>query len=637
MANYDTSIRVNTNVDNSDLRKLQKEFDSLSAKLDKCYEKGEKLEALGVDKQSKQWKSLVYDTAQYEAKLEDVREQIQRVNSLNVNNPADGFEKIEKNSKKCFNAIHSGTKKSNGLFSTMASRLKGIALSLLIFNWITKGFNAMISAMKEGFQNLAQYSSDYNDQMSDLKSSMAETKNALAAAFEPVVNTVIPYLTQMIQWLNIAIDKIGQFFAVLKGSSTYTKASKQTINYAKSLDTASKSAKRALASFDELNVLSSQESGGKSSGEATGADAFETADIDNRIINALDYIKGLMRPFIDDIATWWNDLNFEPLIESFFRLKDACEPFVGYIYDGLRFFLDEILLPISKWVVEDGLPSFLNLLASGFDGLSTVIDVLKPGLLYIWENVLKPLGEFTGEAFLFALDLISQAVQDLSLILSDKSGEITVILQALGDLAVLIWKRSIKPTIDFIMGGASVLVKYISNVVGDIIDILAGIITFIEGGVFTGDWEKALDGLVLIFKGIVNGIIDLFEGVVNSIIGGLNNLSFDIPDWIPEIGGQKFGFDLEKLHLPRLADGDVIRGGRPFAAILGDQRPGQVNIETPLQTMIDAFKQALNDMGGGAGGNYTFVAQLDGNTIFKETIRRDQILYDTTGRGGFQH
>lgn len=87
-----------------------------------------------------------------------------------------------------------------------------------------------------------------------------------------------------------------------------------------------------------------------------------------------------------------------------------------------------------------------------------------------------------------------------------------------------------------------------------------------------------------------------------------------------------------QVSLPRLANGAVIQGGKPFAAILGDQSRGQTNIETPLATMIEAFKQAQAENGG---GNYTFVAQLDGREIFRETVRQDRMYQNTHGQSAF--
>ena len=635
MANYDASVRVNTNVDNSDLQRLQKDFDKLEKKLDSLHQKGDKLEALGVDKQSRQWKALVYDVAQTEMALEDVKDKIQEINGLGTSGVSDGFEKVEKNSKKCFKEIQRGTKKSNGLLSAFGTRLKGIALSLLIFNWITKGFNAMMAAMKEGFQNLAQYSDDYNVSMSALKSQTAQLKNGLAAAFEPLVNVVIPYLTRLIEWLNTATDALGQFLAAMQGKSTYTKAKKQVVDYAKSLDSATKSAKRALASFDQLNVLNQNDSSNVSAGgESKGAEAFETGNIESGIAASVERIKEAIRPFKDIIEGWFQGVDFTPLTNSLADLKTACDPFIGYIYDGMLWLLENVLLPLGSWTLEEALPEFIDMLAAGMEALDKVLVALKPTFDYIWKNILAPMGEFTGEVLLWAIDMIKKAFKELAELFVVKGDEINLIIQSLGKAIELWWSARVKPVFQFVMGALGTILEYATKVVGDIIDILVGIIDFVTG-VFTGDWEKAWNGLVEIFRGILNGIIDIYEGIVNGIIDGLNHISIEIPDWVPELGGQTFGFNLERLDLPRLAEGAVIQGGKPFAAILGDQRAGQTNIETPLATMIEAFKQAQAE--GGGSGSYTFIAQLDGRTIFEETVQQDQMYYQATGKSAYQH
>ena len=660
MSGYDASIRVNTKVENSDLGKLQKDFDKLEKKLDSLYKKGDKLEALGVDKQSRQWKSLQYDVAQTEMELEDVADRIKEINRLsaqkvnenlgkaseagkklsgNLNDPkmSEGMEKATKSSKKLFKAIKDGTKKSNGLLATMGSRLKGIALSLLIFNWITKGFNAMVQAMRAGFQNLAQYSSDYNKAMSELKSQAAQLKNGLAASLEPIVNTLIPYLSQMVSWLNRATEAMGQFLAALQGKSVYTKAKKQVVDYAKSLNGASKAAKGALASFDQLNVLNSKEDSGGAGGEKVGADAFETAGVSKQIANLAKKVKAVIKPFKDSAITWFQGIDFTPLLDSLNRLREACMPFVDYIYTGLLWLFENVLQPLGSWTIEEALPEFIDMLAAGMSFLDQVLVTLRPTFDYIWNNILIPIGSFTGDILLQAIDMIKEAFIGLAALLGEKGDEINYILESVGKVFKLLWAGAIKPTFQFITGGLRTLLQYIVNVVGNVIDALAGIIDFIKG-VFTRDWEKAWNGLTNVFKGIINGIIGLYEGIVNAIIDGLNHISIDVPQWVTDMTGmKKFGFNLARLNLPRLAEGAVIQGGRPFAAILGDQRVGQTNIETPLATMVDAFKQAMSESGNGSGGNYTFVAQLDGRTIFKETIRQEQMYFDATGESAFQH
>lgn len=140
---------------------------------------------------------------------------------------------------------------------------------------------------------------------------------------------------------------------------------------------------------------------------------------------------------------------------------------------------------------------------------------------------------------------------------------------------------------------------------------LNGIITFIKG-VFTGDLELAMQGVrdvgiavgnsLLEFMAIVtNGFVD----AINVLIGGLNSIVGDIPDWVELFGLIIPGLPTALVSLkgfqtlphwtpPRLAQGAVIPPNREFMAVLGDQKSG-VNIETPLETMIQAFRQALSE------------------------------------------
>lgn len=500
-----------------------------------------------------------------------------------VNAYSNGFKKASNSGKKFFDTVAKGSKKSSGLLGTISSRLKGIALSLLVFNWISKGFNAMVSSMKEGFKNLAQYSSDYNNSMSALKSESAQLKNSLAAAFEPVANVIIPYITQLVTWLNTAADSFARFMAAMSGKSTYTKAKKQMVDYAKSLDSAKSSASGALAAFDSLNVLSKDDSGSttKAGGETTGADAFETADVGSDMQALVDSLQ----PFKDMLDTWKQGLDFEPLIASFNNLTAACAPFSGYVYDGLMWFMQNILLPLASWTIQDAAPAFLNTLAKGMEFLGKTIDTVRPSFDYIWSNVLQPIAQFTGETFIWALDTIGQTFSDLSDLMTEKGDKINNILTGVGRVAEFLWTVILRPTLQFIRGRVSSLAKYIVRVAGDLIDILSGITDFISG-VFTGDWEKAWNGLVDIFKGVVNWIIDLFEGAVNSIIDGINSISIDIPDWVPKFGGSHFGPNLERLDIPRLATGGITN--RPTTALIGEAgREAVLPLENNTEWMDD--------------------------------------------------
>ena len=208
-----------------------------------------------------------------------------------------GAKQIEK--------VGKSAKKSAGLMSTLLSRLKGIALSLLIFNWITKAFNAMVESFKTGIQNMAKYSGSFNERMSSLKSSIATLNAALGTLAAPIVSMVTPALARLCDWLTKAINAMNQFIALLSGQSTWTRAKQQQVDYAKSLEKTSGVAKKAagaLAAFDDLNVLQKNDSGG--SGSST-AGMYEEVQVSDKMASKLGKVKDLAKQIKEEFSVGW--------------------------------------------------------------------------------------------------------------------------------------------------------------------------------------------------------------------------------------------------------------------------------------------------------------------------------------------
>lgn len=246
---------------------------------------------------------------------------------------SERFSNMQKSAKKAFNAVSQGTKKSSGLLSTFASRLKGIALSLLIFNWISKGFNAMISGMKKGFENFAGYSDAYAQSVQNIKNAMTTLGNQIAAAFAPIVQMVIPWLNSLINSLSDAMAYVAQFIAALAGKSTFTKAVQIQDKYNKSLNGTAKAADKArgaLARFDDLDVLEKPKNDSGGGVEQTlPEDMFEEVEVNQEvagwldgIIERLNELKGIfMEGFWDGLGDWGN--RWEDIKESAASIKDS--------------------------------------------------------------------------------------------------------------------------------------------------------------------------------------------------------------------------------------------------------------------------------------------------------------------------
>ena len=182
----------------------------------------------------------------------------------------------------------------------------------------------------------------------------------------------------------------------------------------------------------------------------------------------------------------------------------------------------------------------------------------------------------------------------------------------------------------------------VGKMVGNIVDTFGGIITALKGivqfvsGVFSGDWGKAWEGIKNIFKGVwdalvsiiktpinaviglINGMLPAIVGAVNAVIRALNTISFDIPDWVPGIGGMHFGFDFGELtppQIPYLAKGGLAY--QPTLAMVGDNKNARTDPEviSPLSKL-----QGIISQSGGNGNDriyellmkiYELLRQLD--------------------------
>lgn len=195
-----------------------------------------------------------------------------------------------KEAEEAFNNMSVGANKSGGFIQKLTKRIGKLAIRVFIFSQITKAFRSMVSAMQEGFKNLAQYSKEYNGVMSDFKSQTETLKNSLATAFAPIMTTIIPYLTKLVSWLVTASNYIAEFWAVLSGKGTFAKAKQQMIDYKKTVGGAVAETNK-LASFDDLNVLDSDQGGGGGGGAVTGANAFEEMEVDKSKFEWVDWLK----------------------------------------------------------------------------------------------------------------------------------------------------------------------------------------------------------------------------------------------------------------------------------------------------------------------------------------------------------
>ena len=198
-------------------------------------------------------------------------------------------------------------KKNNGMpFGRMIG-------SSIMFSTIFGLISQIKQAIKEGSDNLVQYSGSYNNSISSMVSSLLYLKNAWAVAFAPIVNVVAPYISSFIDMVSSALNAVGHFLAALTGKGYVVQAKKAWKNYASGLDTTKDSANGAekalkdlqnyTLGIDELNIIQPNDNGSSSgsSGSGSGAsspspsDMFETIEVSNSMNQLADKFKEALK------------------------------------------------------------------------------------------------------------------------------------------------------------------------------------------------------------------------------------------------------------------------------------------------------------------------------------------------------
>ena len=237
-----------------------------------------------------------------------------------------------------------------------------------------------------------------------------------------------------------------------------------------------------------------------------------------------------------------------------------------------------------------------------------ILDTLKIALLAIWQEALVPLWENFQIVIGNIVTLISWLFDGISPIINAIVSLIEIIVIPLiqGLLTVIV---------GFVTSSAGLLGSFLSSVSGIIdavIQAIRGLIYFITG-VFTGDWRKAWEGVIDIFGAIFNTIRNVCRAPINAVIGclngaisginkmidGLNTLHFDIPDWVPALGGKSFGLSLSHLgKIPALATGGNLLKGSAIVGERGAELLTQMGTQTRVTPLTDSGgsnKQELID------------------------------------------
>lgn len=226
------------------------------------------------------------------------------------------------------------------------------------------------------------------------------------------------------------------------------------------------------------------------------------------------------------------------------------------------------------FITETAIPAVMSAVSSAF---TFITGTVIPGIVT---------GITTAVNFLIAnpIVLIISAIVGLVALIATKGDEIQAILQRVDDFLQGVFTTDWSESFGVLGEILNFFFSTVKSIWDSIKSVFDGIIDFVRG-VFTGDWERAWKGVQEIFNGIftalvaiakapLNGIIALINMVIDAInwmINGLNKIHFDVPDWVPVLGGKSLGFNIPTIgKIAYLAKGGVLSSG---SAIVGEAGP----------------------------------------------------------------
>lgn len=429
-------------------------------------------------------------------------------------------------------------------------------------------------------------------------------------------------------------------------------------------------------------------------------DRLDLHGITDPLIEIVNTVADTLQKVVDLTVEWFKNLDFTPILHAFESLLSAIAPLVETISVGLLWAYGNVLLPLGKWTIEEAVPGIVNFLAEAFETLvealrkvdfgpiieatkelfetfSPLVELISDALLWAFENVLVPLGQwvieeaapasvdaltkafeavseiaktvidviktlyetfkpvidFIKETAVKVIELLGDTFGKIAELFNEKGEKIVNILDGVGKAISILWGIA-EPILTTLRETVGAVFQFIGDIVsttiGAVIDVLDGLVTFIEG-VFTGDWEKAWEGVKNIFKGIWNGIVGLLESAINFMIRTINGFirglnKIQIPDWVPAIGGKGFNInELSEVHIPRLAKGGILDKGQLFIAReAGPELVGKIGKNSAVANnlqILEGIKQGVYEGVLAANKARSIVAELEIPSSFANVLR----------------
>ena len=295
--------------------------------------------------------------------------------------------------------------------------------------------NGILEETKFQMGDAEKYANTYSGKVAKLSASFTNLKvkignilKVIAGAFIPVINNAIKVVEKFIDGITALLNSFGIQTNIVDTLKDVSETAEGSSNNIDGITESAKEAEKAvnrLMGFDEINLLSKDDSSANSDNTNSGDGSVdmsgiadetkETSTVFDGLINKVKKINELLSPTKTALQGLSSELK---------RLSD-------FAFDGLKDFYNSFLKPVAVWTIGKGLPRFIDAITNGLakvnwqkinDSLHALWVSLAPfainigeGLLWFWENVLVPLGTWTlNNAVPAFLDLLSGAIDVLN-------------------------------------------------------------------------------------------------------------------------------------------------------------------------------------------------------------------------------
>ena len=430
--------------------------------------------------------------------------------------------------------------KGTGLFTSIASKLPhitgaisgasgaasglGSALAALGGGSIVAGLGIVAAAiaaivsvvvfLKRNWEEVTQavknfFAQNIQPKLDAIAQAWERMKNALVKAGEAILNALPP---EVREWLQKVAEAIGNVI-------------NKIVEWVKSLDLLDLIGK----AFEVLGGIITALVTGPIAGAITAVANF-VAGFAEAISGVVEIVSGvvtaIVKLFSGDLKGAWEAVKQigQGIVDAFKGMYDAT---IGVVVNFVKGIIDWFVKLWDELVGHSIVPDMINAIIAWFTSLPSkifgAIDSFVKGIISkfkgLWDSIKSWFN--TSVAKFFTKQYWSNKFDTIRQSASEKL-------------------NAAKNTIQNIWGNVSNWFK-----------------TNIAPKFTISFWADKFNSIKQGAKAALNGLITVVENAVNGIIRKINTLSWKIPDWVPWLGGETFGFNFREISIPRLAEGGI--------------------------------------------------------------------------------